>query len=553
MIRRSLVAGLAAICLGLATAGLMASGASASNRPNFVVIQTDDQPLNVFDGRFRDLNDNWRLIMPKTMKLLRDKGITFSQYLTPFPLCAPSRASLLSGRYAQNHGVIRIGGARGGWQAWQSNPIMNENLPVWLQRVGYRTHHFGKFMNHYGGPDDPAETIVPPGWDNWVTDATDNSTREFYGYTQNINGEITPRLGWPWYDPGGGRDPDGCPWLGLHICHYHTDSMSIQAERAIRQSGPEPFYMQIDYHTPHGDMRPPIGPEPAVRHYDTALRSPGPRPPGFNERDISDKPRFLREADEAAPMSRHEINQIDTEYRKSVEALRSVDDGVGRIIAALRQTGRLANTYIIYTSDNGYFNGQHRISRGKLLAYEPAIRVPFVMRGPGIRPKTRSHELVANQDVAPTIIQLAGARARYMIDGRTMRPFWVKPKRRARRPILLSSYQQATHLIPGDYPDEPVVVAGNRNRGRSGAGVSVVSPSQNYVGIRLGPYKYVRYENGELELYVNRDDPAELQNRANNRRYRHIVRYMERQLETLRGCRGQACRRPAPPWPRPPA
>lgn len=552
MIRRPLVTLLAAICLGLAATGLLASGATAAPRPNFVVIQTDDQPLNEFDRRFRDLYDNWRQIMPQTMKLMRDKGITFTQYMTPFPLCAPSRATLLSGRYTQNHGVIRIGGPRGGWQSFQNNPIMFENLPVWLQRSGYRTLHYGKFMNFYGGPDDPAETKVPPGWDRWVTDATDNSTREFYGYRQNIDGEITERLGWPYYDLDGGRDPEGCPWLGLQICNYHTDSMSIQAEEAIRNSGSQPFYLQVDYHTPHGDSRPPIGPEPAVRHYDTALRTPGPRPPGFNERDISDKPAFLQEADAAAPLTQNEINQIDTEYRKSVEALRSVDDGVGRIIKALRETGKLNNTYVIYTSDNGFFTGQHRISRGKLLPYEAALRVPFVIRGPGIKPKTRSYEPVANQDIAPTIVKLAGAKAALTIDGRSMAPFWADPKRRSRRPILLSSYQQATRLIPGDYPDEPVVVTGSTSR-KKGAGISVKSPDQNYVGIRLGPYKYIRYENGDLELYVLRDDPAELQNRANNPRYRYVIRYLDAQLEELRGCHGQSCRNWAPKWPQPPS
>ncbi|MBN8866156.1 MAG: sulfatase [Solirubrobacterales bacterium] len=545
MIRRTLTALVVGLCLGLASAGLFVTNAAAAPRPSFVVIQTDDQPLNEFDRSFRDLYDRWIPIMPNTMRLVRGHGISFSHYMTPFPLCAPSRASLLSGRYAQNHEVIRIGGPRGSWPAFQSGAIENENLAVWLQRSGYRTMHFGKFMNNYGGKDDPPETIVPPGWDRWVSDATDNSTRDFYGYRQNIDGTITPPLGWRYYDLQSGRDPEGCPELGLDQCHYHTDSMSVQAEAAIREAGAQPFYLQVDYHTPHGDMRPPIGPEPAPRHYDTALRTPGPRPVGFNEKDMSDKPSFLR-GGAVPPLNQVEINQIDTEYRKSVEALRSVDDGVGGIIRALRETGRLANTYVIFTSDNGYFNGQHRISRGKLLPYQPAIRVPFVMRGPGIRPHTVSGEPMANQDIAPTILSLAGARAGLSMDGRSMAPFWRDPTRRSRRPILLSSYQQATRLIPGDYPDEPVVVAGK------GAHVSVKSPDQNYVGIRLGPYKYVQYESGDEELYVLPDDAAELHNKASNPRYAKIRAYLRTQLKNLRGCKAASCRAPAPRWPKPP-
>lgn len=542
--------------MGRASAASTPRDALDPGRPSFVVIQTDDQPLNEFDRRFRDLYDNWRQIMPKTMALMKDKGITFSQYMTPFPLCAPSRATLLSGRYTQNHEVVRIGGPRGGWQAWRSNPIMFENLPVWLQRAGYRTMHFGKFMNNYGGIDAPAETVVPPGWDQWVSDATDNSTREFYGYRQNVNGTVTARLGWPYYDQQGGRDPEGCPWLGIEVCNYHTDSMSQQAEAAIREAGDQPFYLQVDYHAPHGDSRPPIGPEPAPRHYDTALKTPGPRPRGFNERDITDKPRFLQEADAAAPLTQTEISQLDTEYRKSIEALRSVDDGVGGIIKALRETGRLANTYVIYTSDNGFFTGQHRISRGKLLPYEPALRVPFVIRGPGIRPGTRSFEPVANQDVAPTIIRLAGARAALTIDGRSMIPFWKDPKKRSRRPILLSSYATITRLIPGDYPDDPEQPGdgGTEDRARRGkdASASVRSPDQNYVGIRLGPYKYIRYESGETELYVLSEDPAELENRAGDPRYLKVINYLETQLADLRGCKGQSCRSWASRWPSPP-
>ncbi|MBK8293975.1 MAG: sulfatase [Solirubrobacterales bacterium] len=520
--------------------------ARAAVRPNVVVIQTDDQPLAEFNARWRDLYDNQRRIMPNTMSLIRNKGIEFSKYITPFPVCAPSRASLLSGQYAQNHGVIRIGGPRGGWDAYRDNRIDQENLPVWLQRSGYRTMHFGKFMNNYGGPDFPAETTVPPGWDRWVSDATDNSTREFYGYQQNIDGLITDRLGYPYYDMAGGKDPVGCPDLGQTLCNYHTDSMNIQAESEIRGAGSQPFYLQIDYHTPHGDSRPPSGPEPANRDYDTALRTESPKPPGYNEPGISDKPSFIRSNPR---LSAGEIFQMKIEYQKSIEALQSVDDGVKGIVDALRETGKLKNTYIVFTSDNGFFFGEHRINRGKLLPYEPALRVPFVMRGPGIKAGSKSKETVANQDIAPTILKLTGAKARSKIDGRSMIRYWRNTKKRSRRPILLSSYQQATRFIPGDYPDEPPVVTPDATKG---AQTSVKAANQNYVGIRVGPYKYVEYEVGDGELYVIPKDPAELHNRFGKRRYKRVQKYLDRELTKLRACKGASCRASAKKWPRPP-
>ncbi|MGA7396902.1 MAG: sulfatase [Solirubrobacterales bacterium] len=522
-----------------------AAAANAATRPNIVVIQTDDQPVEQFKNRWRDLYNRDRTIMPNTMRLIRNEGVSFAKYITPFPLCAPSRASLLSGQYAQNHGVIRIGGPRGGWESFRTNRINRENLPVWLQRAGYHTSHFGKFMNNYGGVDSNPETVVPPGWDRWVSDATDNSTREFYGYQQNIDGVVTPRLGLPDYDLIGGKDPIGCPDLGLSVCNYHSESMSSQASDEIRKSGSDPFFLQIDYHTPHGDTRPPVGPEPAIQDYDKAIKTPTPKAPGYNEADISDKTSFVRSQ---SRLTRGEIQQLTLEYRKSVEALQSVDRGVKEIIDALSDTGKLKNTYVIFTSDNGFFLGQHRIHRGKLLPYEASLRVPFVMRGPGIKPKSTSHELVANQDVTPTILQLTGAKAKSRIDGRSLKPFWKKTRKTTRRPVLLSSYQQATTLIPGDYPDEPPVVIPDK----AGARIAAKAANQNYVGIRVGPYKYVEYEEGERELYVLSQDPAELENRFGKRRYSKVQKYLDAELGKLRACKGSSCRAPAAKWPKPP-
>ena len=536
------------LALAAAVAGLCSlrpEPALAGPRPNIVIIQTDDQPIEHFNRRWKDFAGRRPLIMPNTMRLLRDQGIQFRNYITPFPLCAPSRVSLLSGNYAHNHGVVRIVGENGGWPAYRRNAVNRENLAVWLQRAGYRTLHFGKFMNHYGGPDEPVETTVPPGWNRWVSDATDNSTRAYYGYRQNVDGRVTAPRGWPFYESWSRKDPVGCPWLGPETCLYHTDAMSQKAVRAIENAGRRPFFLQIDYHAPHGDTIPPIGPEPAVRHYRSALDTAGPRPGGFDEEDVSDKPGFISELPH---LNAQEIRSIRKEHQRSIESLRSVDDGIKGIYSALQRSGKLESTFIIFTSDNGFFLGQHRISRGKLLPYEPALRVPMLIRGPGISPGSVSREPVANQDIAPTVLNLTGARAARRMDGRTMARFWQDPDRLSRRPLLLSSYAAATPLVPSDYPRESLSVGA----GRSDATASATVGTQNYAGVRLGPYKYVEYESGERELYVLSQDPAELENCFGDPAYGRIVRYLDRELDRLRACRAADCRTPSPRWPPPP-
>jgi arylsulfatase A-like enzyme len=198
----------------------------------------------------------------------------------------------------------------------------------------------------------------------------------------------------------------------------------------------------------------------------------------------------------------------------------------------------LSSTYIIFTSDNGYFLGQHRYSYGKLLPYEPAIEVPMVIRGPGIRRGSTSGELVANQDIAPTVLGLAGARAGRRIDGRSMAPFWRDPSRRSRRAVLLSSYSLAPPSSPAD-----ASAAGTSNRGST----------VNYTGVRVGPYKYIEYESGEWELYDLRRDPAEMNNKALLRSWTRVRLYMRSVLRDMRGCRAAECRTVQKPWPAAPS
>ncbi|MGZ8667186.1 MAG: sulfatase family protein [Solirubrobacterales bacterium] len=534
------------VVLGSRAAGEPAS-AAPRQAPNIVVIQTDDQTLAELRAvRVTPLGNRVRA-MPNTLDLIRRHGISFNRYIASYPLCCPSRSTLLSGRYAHSTGVLRNSAPRGGWLAYRRQPIFRHNLAVWLHRAGYRTVHLGKFLNEYGGPgpDDPTR-LVPPGWDVWQTDATDNSTRLYYGYLLNRNGTIRGPFGSTEYGAMEAKDSPDCPLIApAGGCNYQEDQLTNRAVREIDRATPgRPFYLQLDYNAPHGDHSPPIGPEPARRHWDTAIDTPLPRPPGFNEADISDKPSFIR--DDAEPLGPTDFRRMRIDYQKSLESLRSVDEGVGRVIGALRRSGELGRTYVLFTSDNGFFFGEHRLDRSKFLPYEPAIRMPLLIRGPGIRANSSTEQLVANVDLAPTIVDLAGAHADRSFDGRTLVPFWTRTALRTRRPILLESFAKATDITPG----------GERHGiGRRRATPSISAPIENYLGVRLDSYKYIEYETGDRELYDLRRDPYELRNVVTEGRYARVRAFLRRQLRRLEDCHGKECRfttgRPPQPSPTP--
>jgi N-acetylglucosamine-6-sulfatase len=232
---------------------------------------------------------------------------------------------------------------------------------------------------------------------------------------------------------------------------------------------------------------------------------------------------------------------------------------VKRVIGTLRQMNRLRDTYILFTSDNGFFFGEHRLAGGKFLAYEPSTHLPFLIRGPGIKPRSASGELTANVDIAPTVLELAGVKADESIDGRSMVPFLHNPRRRSRRPILFESFVQtydgeetgggppatAASAAAGSSGGGPSVNA----RPRRGAGASIAAPPKDYAGIRLGPWKYIEWPDGEKELYNIDRDPNELNNRARRPNLFPIRNFLHTQLLRLESCVGWRCRRQAPPIP----
>jgi len=538
--------------------------------PSFVVIQTDDQTLDGLYATFTAFPGAAETrAMPNTLDLIAGKGMTFNRYYVSYPLCCPSRVSLLTGRYAHNTGVKGNVQPNGGYFGFSFRAAYSHNLATWLQGAGYRTIHIGKFLNGYG--DEPYDngTTVPPGWNSWHTVLKADTNHYFYGYTLNNNGQISEPYGesgsWETREYGQ-RDPAGCPFAPEEgrPCLYATDIFNWMAREEMLATPPEqPFYLQLDYTAPHGDFRRPAGPEPAPRNYDwfKGARLPHDRSEGFDEGNVSDKPSFIREAEHLTPNDKRTYKVY---WEKQLESLRSIDDGVKEVVDTLGQLHRLRNTYILFTSDNGFFFGEHRLIGGKFLAYEPATHVPFLIRGPGIKPDTSTGELTANIDIAPTILDLAGVEADKSVDGRSMVPFLRDPELRSRRPILFESFVQTSDVeangaISSSGEGDGGRAGGNGSTGKrrngssarasSTAHASILAPPLNYEGIRLGPYKYIAWPDGEKELYNINKDPNELNNIVKVPNYYPIRNFLHRQLRRYENCVGRECREPTPAMP----
>ncbi len=230
-------------------------------------------------------------------------------------------------------------------------------------------------------------------------------------------------------------------------CNYETDKFD---EMAVQRTGghasprsPSTCSSTRPPRTATSAGRPGPSRRRATTTSSTARHCPTTGPKGFDEGNVNDKPRFVREAPYLTPQ---EIHTYRVYYDKALASLRGVDDGVKEIVEELGALHRLRDTYIIFTSDNGFFYGQHRLVGGKFLAYEPSTHLPFLIRGPGIRPGTESDQLAANVDIAPTILELAHVKADRSLDGRSLFPFARDPLAHARRPVLFESYVETNDV-----------------------------------------------------------------------------------------------------------
>jgi N-acetylglucosamine-6-sulfatase len=466
--RRALTALAVLAAVTLAGSGSRAP-ADVAARPNFVVVMADDQTIGEMG------------VMKQTLHRIGGEGVSFDRFYDSFPLCCPSRTTFLTGQYSHNHGVLGNGTPVGGYYDLRKQ----DTLGVWLQSAGYHTIHIGKFLNRYGTRD---PTEVPPGWDEWYA-ALQSSSDRYFDYKLNENGALHH--------------------YGRAAADYKTDVETEKAVSAIHRraelgASGQPFFLFLGAIAPH------LPATPAPRHRGLFRHLRLPRGSAFNERDVSDKPRFIRRLPR---LSEQEIRRITASYRDRAASLLSLDEGIGRILDELGSDGMQQDTYVVFVSDNGFFFGQHRLPKGKYLPYEPASRLPLMIRGPGIAAGQHSDELVANVDLAPTILGLAGATPSVSVDGRSLMPFAEDPARRTGRPILFEA----------NSADDP----------------SIGIP---YTGIRTDRYAYISYRDGEHELYDLARDPRELRSRDRDPRYAATRQALAAALPGLRDCAGESCR-----------
>ena len=349
-----------------------AAQAKGQKQPNIVLVTTDDQPLTSFQ-------EQW---MPNVFAQVAGHGTVFKDAVVNEPLCAPSRSTLLTGQYAHNQGVLTNDDA-------YSNLIDPRNvLPVWLQRAGYRTGHFGKWLHGY----EAARGYAPaPGWDRWVTLG---DKRRYYDYEVSVDGEPVKK----------GSKPND------HV----TAVTSRAATRFVSQNvkSKDPLFMQVDYFAPHesgrnADPRCAGAPEPVERDIGAAKGEKTPRGPAFNEADVSDKPYY----EQLGEMTDGDIKTLDRRYRCIAESLLGVDRGIGTLVDRFRRAHELRNTAFVFMTDNGISLGEHRVRDGKSRPWEESIRTPLAIRMPRSVGETRDvvRTQVAGIDIAPTLLDLAGA------------------------------------------------------------------------------------------------------------------------------------------------
>jgi N-acetylglucosamine-6-sulfatase len=421
-------------------------------RPDVVLIVTDDQ-------RWDTLSQ-----MPGVRRLLGEEGLTFSNAFVTNSLCCPSRSSILTGAHSHSTGVYTNGGEHG-FKAFDDR----STIATWLNDDGYETAFIGKYFNgSWPG------TYVPPGWDRWV--AFRNANDLYYDYDLLIDGQSRA--------------------YGSDAGSYSTHVLGRYADRFIRKTpAGDPLFLMLSTFAPHSPRTAPPGeaPDPGSGW------QPGPNLP---EADVSDKPAYIKAL--SGDAHRRTLDGL-RRWAEQVATLQAVDEMVVRVVDALEQTGRLDDTLIVFTSDNGIAFGEHGWTY-KLTPYEESIRVPLVMRYDPLTDGASTDALAANVDIAPTIAALTGAPSPGA-EGRSLLPILEGTAAGVREDLLI---EHVEYRSSNGRPDPPT-----------------------YCAVRTRNRLFVHYVTGEEELYDLDRDPWQLRNLASGPRHREELTSLRRRTKHL--------------------
>lgn len=477
MILRLLQIIMIAAVLAAPLGDLLATRAQAeTSKPNFVVFLIDDLDSASVES------------MEEVNRLLAARGMTFSRFFATTPLCCPSRASILRGQYAHNHGVLRNTGEDAGFSAFQESGSETQTMATLLDAAGYETALIGKYLNGYS-PRGDRGGYVPPGWDFWAA-GVGHAAYANFNYQLNVNGELFNY---------GDRDAD---YLTDVLAGYTRDFLD-----GVASSG-QPFLLYLAPYAPHSPAT------PAPRHKGLFRGTKAPRSPAFNQRRVRKKPRWITSTKR---LTSTRIDKIDEGFAMRLESLQAVDEMIGAVVQQLEDQGVLDNTYLFFLSDNGYFLGEYRQPHGKDAPYDAAARVPLIVRGPGIPSGSTTGKIALNLDLLPTMLDLAGSTSPPFVDGRSLRPLLNDNERHWRRSALIEGFGKETES------NEP--------------GESSTPP---FRALRTERVLYVEYETGEHELYDLRRDPHQLTNIVSNSS-KALRRIYSRRLGQLAACAGSEC------------
>lgn len=492
------------------------AAAAGDTRPNIIVITMDDM-------RWDELR-----YAPNVRRYITARGLRFANAFAPLPLCCPSRASFLLGKYAHNHGVMHHEPPYGFGSLNDSRTVAGT-----LRAAGYNTGFVGKYLNGYGRQRSKVTgrssmLYKPNGWTDWMASLEtrwprgsrySGGTYNYMSFTQNINGRVRMNKG-----------------------KYSSNVVAVEAANLVSKyhRSSKPFFLWVNPVAPHHggpreardprnyrkangyvqQFQTPYTPRWVRGRFDRVItHAPGVPLRHRAEADITDKPYTFRRYLENTSTERGRLRSV---ARQRAEAIYAWDVAFRSLVARLRATGEYGRTVLVFTSDNGYYLGEHRHPAGKIEPHEPSVRVPLVIAGPRVQRGTR-YTPAMTHDLTATVIDLARARPLPGMDGISLRPVLTGPDRPWSRPVLLEA------LFSGPRHTNPAFPA-----------------RLSEFGVRTGRYKYVRYSGGFEELYDLVRDPNELTGRQRDPAYAEVKAQMRALWSSYLVCRTGACNAPIP-------